>query len=107
TGFANAQCERIVKMPSGGTLTPEPRYGDPCRALYIYRSEYSDASSTNAGYVEHMSSLRWAEFFKVVAIAFMVLLIAVSLLYGVGQMVAWVRRGGARLLFGVGAAICA
>lgn len=102
-GFGDAQCRRVVEMPSGGKLTPEPRHGDPCRALYVYRSVFDDARSTNAGYVEHMSSLRWADFRRDTA----VWLIAVSLVYGAGQMVAWFTRGRAKLLFGVGAATCA
>jgi hypothetical protein len=105
SGFANHQCRLIVDMPAGGKLAPEPRPGNPCWALYAYRSSYDDARTTNLGYVEHMNSLRWSAFRRDATIAFVAWIVAVSLLYGVGQMVAWVRTGQAKLLLGVGAVI--
>jgi hypothetical protein len=106
-GFGDAQCRPVIEMPSGAKLTPEPRHGDPCRALYVYRSAFGDARSTNAGYVEHMSSLRWAKQWAKLCKETAVWLIAVSLMYGIGHMVAWFARGRANLLFGVAAATCA
>ena len=93
TGFRNSSCDAVIRMPSGGKLNPEPRYDDPCRNLYGYRSTYEAAKDTEAGYIEHMTTKQNIYIAKNVGFLLAVWLICMALLYGGGVVAAWILRG--------------
>ena len=72
SGFKNPSCTALIQMPVGGKLNPEPRYDDPCRPLYSYRSIYESAKQTEDGYIKHMNSERNEYILKNVGFLFIV-----------------------------------
>ena len=93
SGFNNLSCAAVIKMTSGGKLNPEPKYDDPCHALYLYRSIYKNAKNTEAGYVEHMNSEKNNYILKNIGFLLIVWSLSVAVLYGSGVVVAWGRSG--------------
>jgi len=93
SGFEKPECKYIVSLPAGFKLDREPEYRSPCWDLYLYRSIYEDARNTKDGYIEHMSSLKRISILQVTGIMLVVWLVCVTLLYGSGAIVAWVKKG--------------
>ena len=88
-GFRNPKCSAVVEMPAGGTLKFDTSYINPCFDLYLYRSFHKNAAQTDTGYT-HQQNILLLQF---VGRAFIAWLVAISLLYGMGVISAWIIRG--------------
>ncbi|QKO23702.1 hypothetical protein [Rhodoferax sp. BAB1] len=93
SAYANPQCRQVIQMPATSKLDPEPEYGNPCWSLYVYRHLYEDAATTSEGYVSDIEGRRRQALLISLGIALVMWLVGVSLLYGAGAVVAWIRKG--------------
>lgn len=93
TAFGNPLCRPALEMPAQSKLSAEPDGDGPCWELYLYRSIYENASVTADGYVKDIEARRRDWMLSSVGIAIAIWAIAATLSYGIGWVIAWVRRG--------------
>jgi len=100
SGFDDPQCKYLVDLPIDLTRHQDPEYNEPCWPMYLSRLFEKTLRGTDLqssdDYREDIRRKRRADIFGSL-LAFLTLwLVAIGLLYGLGLVVAWVRRGFAQ-----------
>jgi len=88
--FEKPECKNIIEMPAGTKLNIEPGYKSSCYSLYLYRSIYSDARSTQQEYINHTNSLQRTRSLETFGFTFVLWLLSISFAYLAGKVVGWV-----------------
>lgn len=92
-GFTNPQCRNIILMPATSKLNPEPKFEDPCWPVYSYRHFYENAATTSVGYTKDLETRHREARLISIGVALVMWLVGVSLIYGAGVIVGWIRKG--------------
>lgn len=91
--YGKPECKTIIAMRAGQELEPPPSLDSPCWDLYLYRSIYKNAGANSEAYAHHMGSLQRTRALQTFGFSLIVWFLAVALLYFIGVVVAWIRRG--------------